>query len=124
MDHRIDKYLWCIRVFKTRSEAAEACQGNKVQVNGNNSKPSKLVKPGDKITVRKGPAQLSYRVKLGLNNRVGAALVSNYVENITPESELAKLHAPTETFFVRRDKGSGRPTKKERRILEELWDNI
>ncbi|MGI6313472.1 MAG: RNA-binding S4 domain-containing protein [Candidatus Cryptobacteroides sp.] len=95
-----------------------------VQVNGNNSKPSKLVKPGDKITVRKGPAQLSYRVKLGLNNRVGAALVSNYVENITPESELAKLHAPTETFFVRRDKGSGRPTKKERRILEELWDNI
>jgi ribosome-associated heat shock protein Hsp15 len=124
MDHRIDKYLWCIRVFKTRSEAAEACQGNKVQVNGNNAKPSKLVKPGDEITVRKGPAQLSYRVKLGLNNRVGAALVSNYVENITPESELAKLHAPTETFFVRRDKGSGRPTKKERRILEELWDSV
>jgi ribosome-associated heat shock protein Hsp15 len=95
-----------------------------VQINGNNAKPSKLVKPGDEISVRKGSALLSYRVKLVLSNRVGAALVSDYAENITPESELAKLHAPTETFFVRRDKGSGRPTKKERRILEELWDSV
>ncbi len=124
MDERIDKYLWCIRVFKTRSESAEACHGNKVQVNGTTAKPSKLVKPGDVITVRKGPAELSFRVKRGLDHRVGAALVPDYAENITPESELAKFHAPAETFFVRREKGAGRPTKKDRRTLDALWDDL
>ena len=124
MDERIDKYLWCIRVFKTRSEATDACHGNKVQVNGLNAKPSKLIKPGDEISVRKGPAQLSYKVKQGLDHRVGAALVEDYAENITPESEMVKLHAPAETFFVRRDKGSGRPTKKDRRVIDAIWDEI
>lgn len=124
MDERIDKYLWCIRVFKTRSEAADACQGNKVQINGTNAKPSKQVKPGDTITVRKGPAQLTYKVLQGLDHRVGASLVADYAQNLTPESELAKFHAPAETFFVVRDKGSGRPTKKDRRTLDALWDAV
>lgn len=124
MDERIDKYLWCIRAFKTRSEATEACHGNKVQVNGVNAKPSKLVKPGDVITIRKGPAQLSYKVLQGLDHRVGAALVPDFAENITPESELAKFHAPAETFFVRRDRGAGRPTKKDRRTLDALLDAL
>lgn len=124
MEERIDKYLWCIRVFKTRSESADACQGNKVQVNGANAKPSKQVKPGDVITIRKGPAQLSYRVIQALGHRVGAALVPDYAENITPESELEKFHAPAETFFVTRDKGAGRPTKKDRRTLDALWDAL
>ena len=124
MDERIDKYLWCIRAFKTRSEATEACHGNKVQLNGVNAKPSKLVKPGDEISVRRGPAVISYRVKQGLDHRVGAALVPDYAENITPESELAKFHAPAETFFVRRDKGAGRPTKKDRRTLDAMWDAL
>ncbi len=124
MDERVDKYLWCIRAFKTRSEATEACHGNKVQVNGVNAKPSKQVKPGDVISVRKGPAVISYRVRQGLDRRVGAALVADYAENITPESELAKFHAPAETFFVRRDRGAGRPTKKDRRILDAMWDEL
>jgi ribosome-associated heat shock protein Hsp15 len=122
MDLRLDKYLWCIRVFKTRSEATDACKGNKVQVNGVVSKPSKEVKPGDMLTVRKGPVELTYRVKAALHNRVGAALVPEYAENLTPEAELDKLHAPKEVFFVKRDKGAGRPTKKDRRTLDALWD--
>lgn len=124
MEERIDKYLWCIRVFKTRSEAAEACAGNKVQLNGVNAKPSKQVKPGDTITVRKGPALLSYSVKQVLSHRVGAALVEEYARNTTPQSELDKFHAPAETFFVVREKGAGRPTKKDRRTLDAMWDAI
>lgn len=124
MEERIDKYLWCIRVFKTRTEAADACTGNKVQINGVNAKPSRQVKPGDTISVRKGPAVLSYRVIQPLSHRVGAALVPDYAENITPQSELDKFHAPTETFFVVRDKGAGRPTKKDRRTLDAMWDAI
>ena len=122
MELRLDKYLWCIRVFKTRSEATDACKGNKVQVNGVVSKPSKEVKPGDLLVVRKGPVELTFRVKAALHNRVGAALVPDYAENLTPEAELDKLHAPKETFFVKRDKGAGRPTKKDRRTLDALWD--
>lgn len=124
MDERIDKYLWSIRVFKTRSEAAEACHGNKVQLNGTNAKASKTIKEGDVITIRKGPATLSYKVKMALGHRVGAAMVEDYAQNITPESELAKFHAPAETFFVSRDKGAGRPTKKDRRTLDALWDAV
>jgi ribosome-associated heat shock protein Hsp15 len=122
MEERIDKYLWCIRVFKTRSEATDACKGNKVQVNGVPSKPSKEVKVGDMLVIRKGPVELSYRVKAALHARVGAALVPEYAENLTPEAELDKLHAPKEVFFVKRDKGTGRPTKKDRRTLDALWD--
>lgn len=122
MELRLDKYLWCIRVFKTRSEATEACKGNKVQVNGVPSKPSKEVKVGDMLVIRKGPVELTYRVKAALHARVSAALVPEYAENLTPEAELDKLHAPKEVFFVKRDKGTGRPTKKDRRTLDALWD--
>ena len=122
MELRLDKYLWCIRVFKTRSEATDAGKGNKVQVNGVPAKPSKEVKPGDMLVIRKGPVELTYRVKAALHARVGAALVPEYAENLTPEAELDKLHAPKEVFFVKRDKGTGRPTKKDRRTLDALWD--
>lgn len=122
MELRLDKYLWCIRVFKTRSEATDACKGNKVQVNGVPSKPSKEVKVGDMLVIRKGPVELTYRVKAALHARVGAALVPEYAENLTPKAELDKLHAPKEVFFVKRDKGTGRPTKKDRRTLDALWD--
>ena len=122
MELRLDKYLWCSRVFKTRSEATDACKGNKVQVNGVPSKPSKEVKVGDMLVIRKGPVELTYRVKAALHARVGAALVPEYAENLTPEAELDKLHAPKEVFFVKRDKGTGRPTKKDRRTLDALWD--
>ena len=87
---RIDKYLWAIRVYKTRSEATEACKGNKVQVNGVAAKPSRMIKIGDMLSVRKGPVQYSFKVLKLLGNRVGAQLVPEYAENLTPESELAK----------------------------------
>ena len=123
-DVRIDKYLWAIRVFKTRGDATDACKGNKVRVGGSPAKPSKEVKPGEVIEIQKGTVRYSYRVIRLLENRVGAQLVPDYAENLTPQSELDKLRAPVETFFIRRDRGSGRPTKKDRRAMEHLWDGI
>lgn len=123
-DARIDKYLWAIRVYKTRSEATEACKGNKVKLNGVNAKPSKLVNVGDKIEVRKGAALYSYKVKAPLETRVGAKLVPDFAENLTPQAELDKVKAPNETFFMHRDRGQGRPTKKDRRDIEQIWDAI
>ncbi len=119
---RLDKYLWAIRVFKTRSEATDACNGNKVRLNGNPAKASKEVKPGDMLEIRKGPILLSYKVLATSGSRMGAALVPQYAEDLTPESERARLHAPVETIMLRRDRGSGRPTKKERRQLDGLMD--
>lgn len=121
---RIDKYLWAIRVFKTRGDATDACKGNKVRVGGSPAKPSKEVKPGEVIEIQKGTVRYPYRVIRLLENRVGAQLVPDYAENLTPQSELDKLRAPVETFFIRRDRGSGRPTKKDRRAMEHLWDGI
>lgn len=121
---RIDKYLWAIRVFKTRTDASEACNGNKVQLNGVNAKPSKAVKTGDVISVRKNSVLFTYRVLALAQNRMGASLVPDFAENLTPQEELDKLRAPVETFFVRRDQGSGRPTKKDRRSLDALWDEL
>ena len=121
---RIDKYLWAIRVFKTRGDATDACKGNKVRVGGSPAKPSKEVKPGEVIEIQKGTVRYSYRVIRLLENRVGAQLVPDYAENLTPQSELDKLRAPVETFFIRRDRGAGRPTKKDRRAMEHLWDGI
>ena len=121
---RIDKYLWAIRVFKMRGDATDACKGNKVRVSGSPAKPSKEVKPGEIIDIQKGTVRYSYRVIRLLENRVGAQLVPDYAENLTPQSELDKLRAPVETFFIRRDRGSGRPTKKDRRAMEHLWDGI
>lgn len=121
---RIDKYIWAIRCYKTRSEATEACKGNKVQVNGSPVKPSKEVRIGDTIAVRKGSAQFTYKVLQLAENRMGAQLVPDFAENLTPQSEIDKLWAPVETFFVKRDRGTGRPTKKERRELDALWDEI
>ncbi len=124
MEVRIDKYLWAIRVFKTRTEATEACNGGKVKISGVNAKPSKNVQPGDIISVRKGAVNFEYRVIQPLDKRVGAKLVPDYAENLTPQEELDKMRAPVETFFVTRDRGAGRPTKKDRREIEQLWDSL
>ena len=121
---RIDKYIWAIRCFKTRSEATDACNGNKVRLNGAPVKPSKEVKIGDTIDVRKGLALYTYKVLQLSQNRMGAALVPEYAQNLTPQSERDKLHAPKETFFVKRDRGTGRPTKKERREMDALWEEL
>lgn len=121
---RIDKYLWAIRVYKTRTDATDACKGGKVRVNGADTKPSKLVKVGDMIVARKGAVTYTYRVIQLIDKRQGAKLVPDYAENLTPPEELAKLRAPVETFFLKRDRGAGRPTKKDRRQMEDLWSNL
>lgn len=121
---RIDKYLWAIRVFKTRTESADACNGNKVKIGGVNAKASKAVKIGDVLEIRKGAVLLTYKILQLTENRMGASLVPDFAMDLTPESEKAKMHAPRETVLVSRDKGSGRPTKKERRTLDALMDSF
>ena len=121
---RIDKYLWAIRAFKTRSEATEACKGGKVKVGTVNAKPSRAVTPGETITVRKGVVNFTYKVLQLTDHRLGAKLVPDYAQNLTPEEELEKLRAPVESFFITRDRGAGRPTKKDRRSIEQIWDAI
>lgn len=121
---RIDKYLWAIRVYKTRTEATDACKGGKIRLNGGDVKPSKAVKEGDVIVARKGAVTYTYRVLQLVDKRQGARLVPEYAENLTPPEEMAKLRAPVETFFLKRDRGAGRPTKKDRRQMEDLWSSL
>ena len=121
---RIDKYLWSIRVYKTRSEATDACKGGKIRLNGGDVKPSKTVKVGDVLVARKGPVTYTYKVLQLVDKRQGARLVPVYAENLTPQEELDKLRAPVETFFLKRDRGAGRPTKKDRRQMDSLWSNL
>ena len=109
-DARIDKFLWAIRAFKTRTDATDACKGGKVKVAGVNAKPSKEVKPGDVLMVKKGSVTYTYKVLQPLERRVGAKLVPEYAQNLTP--------------FITRDRGAGRPTKKDRREIEDAWDAI
>ncbi len=123
-DVRIDKYLWAIRVFKTRTDATDACKGGKIRVNGLDIKPSRGVRVGDVIVARKGPVSYTYKVLKLVDNRQGAKLVPDYAENLTPQEELDKLRAPVETFFLKRDRGAGRPTKKDRRQMEMLWSEL
>lgn len=122
IEERLDKFLWSIRVYKTRSEATEACKSGKVKVNGQEAKPSKEIKEDDIIEVRKGSVHYQWRVIIPIGNRQGAKAVSQFAEDITPQEELDKLNAPFETIFVKRDRGTGRPTKKERRDLEKFID--
>lgn len=121
---RLDKYLWAVRIFKTRSDAADAVRNNKVTVNGSYAKPSREVKLGDVIAVRKQQVTYSYKVLDLVSNRQPAKNVPLYCLDITPQEELAKLNVPRETIFVFRDRGTGRPTKKERRELDSLMDGI
>ena len=123
-DIRLDKYLWAVRVFKTRSDAADAIRTNKVTVNGSYAKPSREVKIGDVISVRRQQVTYSYKVLDLVTSRQGAKNVPMYCLNITPQEELDKLNVPRETIFVFRGRGRGRPTKKERRELDTLMDDL
>jgi ribosome-associated heat shock protein Hsp15 len=116
---RIDKWLWTVRLFKTRSKAAEACKKGKIIVNGEQVKPSKEIKPGEIILIRKLPVVYTYKVKGLLQRRQSAKITSEYYEDLTSIEELNKLQI-NETIFIKRDKGAGRPTKKERRTMDKL----
>ena len=124
MEVRLDKWLWAVRVFKTRSDAADACRTNRVLVNDAYAKPSREVQVGDVISVKKMPVVYEYRVVELVSSRQPAKNVPLYAADITPQSELDKLNVPRETIFIVRDRGTGRPTKKERRELDSLMDNL
>ena len=123
-DIRLDKYLWSVRVFKTRSDAADAIRHNRVLVNGAYAKPSREVKVGDMISVRRERVTYSYKVLDLVSSRQPAKNVPNYVLNCTPQEELDKLNVPHETIFVFRERGLGRPTKKDRRDIDALMDDF
>jgi len=128
MEERIDKWLWATRIFKTRTIALEECKKNRVTVNDMPAKPSRMIRVGDVVSVRKPPVTYSFKV-LGLtSNRIGAKLVPEYLENITPPEQYEILNLQKISGFVDREKGTGRPTKKERRDLDEFsvptfWDD-
>ena len=119
---RVDKFLWSVRYFKTRSIATNACKQGKVKMNGSNMKPSKEVFPGDKLLVRKN--QIDYQLEvLDLPpSRVGAKLVSIYIQDHTPKEAFEKLDLLKYSKEYYRKKGTGRPTKKDRRDIEDLFD--
>jgi ribosome-associated heat shock protein Hsp15 len=117
---RIDKWLWCIRVFKSRTLASEACDGGKVKIEGTSVKPSRNIKPGEIITVQQGYIKKSYRVIELLEKRVSAALVKNFAEDITPQEELDKLKTEKLVSYHSKFKGIGRPTKKDRRLIDKI----
>ena len=117
---RIDKWLWAVRIFKTRSQASEACKKGKVLIGDIQVKPSRVIKVGEIIFVKRPPLTYQYKVLGLLGKRQSAKIVIDYVEDITPESEKEKLDIQRFTGFEIRDRGVGRPTKRERRLIEEL----
>lgn len=120
---RIDKWLWAVRVFKTRTVATEACKKGRVMMGGVAVKPSRTVKVGDIISVRKSPVTYSFKVLALTANRLGAKLVPDYMSNITPQSELDLLDIVKISGFVDRRKGLGRPTKREGRELAKFTED-
>ena len=117
---RIDSFLWAVRIFKTRTIAAEACKKGRISINGALAKASRMVKPGDVVQVRKPPVTYSFKVVQTIEKRVGAKLVADVMENVTPPEQYELLELSKVSGFINRAKGTGRPTKKERRTLEEF----
>lgn len=117
MEARIDKWLWAVRIFKTRTIAAEACKKGRISINGTVIKPSKTVRDGDTVQVRKAPVTYTFRVIQAIENRVGAKLVPEMMENITPPDQYEILEMSRIGGFVKRAAGLGRPTKKDRRDI-------
>ncbi len=119
-DLRIDKWLWAVRIFKTRSQASEACKKGRVLIDNIQVKPSRVIKIGEIISIKRPPVIYQYKVLGLLGKRQSAKIVVDYVKDITPESETEKLNIQRYTGFEIRDRGVGRPTKRERRLIEEL----
>jgi len=120
---RIDKWLWAVRIFKTRTMTTEACSGGKVKIDGETIKASRKIQPGDIVQVRKGMVKYLFKIRKVAEKRMSAKLVHNFVEDMTPNEELTKLKAAKHQPIPYREKGKGRPTKRERRIMDELREN-
>lgn len=123
METRIDKWLWAMRVFKTRTIATDACKKGRVMMGGLPVKPSRTIKEGDVIEVRKPPITFTFRVKATTQNRLGAKLVQDYLENITPQSQYDLLEMTKISGFVDRRKGLGRPTKRDSREMSRFKED-
>jgi ribosome-associated heat shock protein Hsp15 len=117
---RIDKWLWAARIFKTRSIAADACKNGRVTIGGVNVKPSHIVKAGETVNVRKPPITYSFRILKTIEQRVGAKLLPEIYENVTPPEQYELLEMNRISGFVDRARGTGRPTKKDRRALDDF----
>ena len=118
---RIDKWMWAVRIFKTRTIAAEACKKGRISINGALAKAARTIKPGDVIQVRKPPVTYSFKVLQAIEKRVGAKLVPDVMENVTPPDQYELLEMSKISGFVNRAKGTGRPTKKDRRDLDDFF---
>lgn len=120
---RIDKWLWAARIFKTRTLAAAACKKGQVSIGGTQMKPSRMVRVGDTIDVRKPPVTYSFRILQAIEHRVGAKLIPEILENVTRPEQYELLEMSKISGFINRARGTGRPTKKERRALDDFIDD-
>ena len=121
---RIDKWLWAARIFKTRSIAADACKNGRVTIGGINVKPSHTIKVGEVVSVKKPPVVYSFKVLKAIEQRVGAKLLPEIYENVTDPKQYELLEMCRISGFVDRARGTGRPTKKERRALDAFTDPV
>jgi putative heat shock protein 15 len=121
---RVDKWLWAVRIFKTRSIATDACKKGRVAVGGTVVKPSQMIHVGDIVSVRKPPIEYSFRVIQLLGSRVGAKRVEEFMQNVTPREQYELLELQRVSGFVDRAKGLGRPTKKDRRDLDQFAEEL
>ena len=115
---RIDKWLWAARIFKTRSIAADACKNGRITLNGMNVKPARMIKEGEVVNVKKSPITYSFKVLKAIEQRVGAKLLSEGYENVTDPKQYELLEMSRISGFIDRAKGTGRPTKKDRRAID------
>ena len=117
---RIDKWLWAARIYKTRTLAADACKNGRITINGAQTKPSRTVKAGDKVGVKKPPITYTFLVKEPIEKRVGAKLLPDILENVTTPEQYELLEMSRISGFVDRARGTGRPTKKDRRAIDDF----
>ncbi len=122
MGVRIDKWLWAVRLFKTRSQAAEACRKGRVLVNDLSVKPSRMVRVDDIVSVKKPPVLFSYKILALSEKRMGAKLVPNFVEDVTTPDQIELFEMGKIAAKMNRQRGTGRPTKKERRDLDRFFN--
>ena len=120
----IDKFLWSVRIYKTRSIASDECRKGRIIINEIQVKPSRVVLKDEIIKVKKPPVIYAYRVIEPIENRVSAKLVTNFIEDLTPDEEKVKLNIRDSIGIIYREKGTGRPTKKERRQIDRITDDI
>ena len=116
---RVDKFLWCVRIYKSRTLSKNACNKSKIKINNNIAKSSSIINEGDIITIKKPILLITIKVIKKIDKRLSAKLISNYIVDLTPKEEKIKLEARKKITVAYREKGKGRPTKKERRTMNK-----